>query len=304
MFGLLMALIGGVGRLGHSVSKTIEDEKSRDEARREGRDYYWANDGQRRVSDNHKIARGSYGIIDATTGEYIVDKRELERQKDKEYEEENRVSKQEAIIKGKSTYSWKRRTGERSYDWDSCVRLVDNDLAVTNTGSKEDWFPGQKNALTNTDRICNNQKGLYEKFLSETKKYYDYCLYTEKNFQFLKPMQLTDKELEKKNEEQMKRYVNMISKGIEPKLYYRVPDEGWVDIINKCKEINIERIVRLINIYPINEIKWMHQYCFKYDIPMGTWEEVEKACWEEHPVKWGIPTSDSYYFKQFVESLF
>ena len=87
MFGIFLTLIGGIGRLGHSMSLTLEDDRYREEARRAGRPYYFAHDGERRVSDNHKIARGAYGIIDATTGKYIVDKRELERQKDREFEE-------------------------------------------------------------------------------------------------------------------------------------------------------------------------------------------------------------------------
>ena len=146
MFGLFAALFGGIGRLGHAVAQANEDERDREQARMEGRPYYFAHDGERRVSDNHKIARGPYGIIDATTGAYIVDRRELERQRDKEYEEENRVSKQEAIIKGKSTYSWKRRTGSREIDWESCVRLVENDMPIKNNNAKY-WNPEKEEVV-------------------------------------------------------------------------------------------------------------------------------------------------------------
>ena len=41
---------------------------------------------------------------------------------------------------------------------------------------------------------------------------------------------------------------------------------------------------------------------FKYGIPMGTWEEVEAACWEEHPVKWGKPECSLYDFEIFVNA--
>ena len=74
-------------------------------------------------------------------------------------------------------------------------------------------------------------------------------------------------------------------------------------VIEKLESENIKVLVHWINIRPINEIKWMHQYCFKYGIPMGTWAEVDQACWEEHPVKWGVPPkSDPYYFEQFVKN--
>lgn len=264
MFGIFMALIGGIGRAGYSISQTLEDDKYREEARRAGRPYYFAHDGERRVSDNHKIARGNYGIIDATTGNYIVDKRELDRQKDREFEEENRVSKQEAIIKGKNTYSWKKRTGDRALDWKYYRRLVSNNLPIS----------------ADLDRYVNEDKQC---------KYY---LYKEASFNFLYPVRLTSQELEKINKELLERYTY-------PHLYYQVPDEEWEKIVNDCKKKNIEILVHWINIRPINEIKWMHQYCFKYGIPMGTWEEVEAACWEEHPVKWGKPASESWAFKKW-----
>ena len=280
MFGLLAMLIGGIGRLGNSVSKTVEDERTRDEARREGREYYWANDGQRRVSDNHKIARGSYGIIDATTGEYIVDKSELERQKDREYEEENRVSKQEAIIKGKNTYSWKRRTGSRDIDWDFCSRLISNDMPIQEYEEMY-WNPDKKEVMN-----------VFKMHKIHQKEHWIFYLYKERNFDFLCPIQFTDEELKRKTED------------YETRTYSSIKNEWWNNIVEIYKKENIKMLVKKINIYPINEVKWMHQYCFKYNIPMGTWEEVEKACWEEHPVKWGKPASDSYYFKQFVERKF
>lgn len=298
MFGIFMALIGGIGRAGYSISQALDDDKYREEARRAGRPYYFAHDGERRVSDNHKIARGAYGIIDATTGDYIVDKRELERQKDREFEEENRVSKQEAIIKGENTYSWKKRTGNRSFDYNYCLRLVSNDMPAKEVSGYIgiEWFPGKKE-LTKDGWECKYGNKPYDDYIKKEKKRPIHHLYKEVNFEFLHPMQFTEKELQEINER--------ISKTITYTVpYCQVPDEGWVKIVEACKKKNIESLVKKINIYPINEIKWMHQYCFKYGIPMGTWEEVEAACWEEHPVKWGKPACETWELEQFVKGKF
>jgi hypothetical protein len=287
MFGFIVALFGGIGLLVHALSQANEDERDREQARRDGEEYYFAHDGKRRVSDNHKIARGSYGIIDATTGEYIVDRRELERQAELKIEEENKISKQEAIIKGENTYSWKKKTGSRSYDYKYCMRLVENDMPIKSNSTEYEWYEGQKMMQhVHCSRYDSNGRKM------EVYHHYIYQLYEEKNFGFYYPKRYTDEEIGHDN----KRFTHPI--------YFQVPDEGWKIVTNWCKEYNIKIIVGWINIRPINKIKWMHQYCFKYGIPMGTWEEVEKACWEEHPVKWGKPATDSYYFNQFVDSLF
>lgn len=285
MFGLLMALIGGIGRLGNSISKTVEDERTRDEARREGREYYWANDGRRRVSDNHKIARGSYGIIDATTGKYIVDKRELERQEKLKIEEENKIKKQEAVIKGKDAYIYIKYTGRNVND--SCLRLVKNDMPIKSHSLDYEWYEGQKFIEISPCRKYDKNGKVFR-----PKYQYIYKLYEDENFGFICPIQYTDEEMANRNNNSMCSIIKDC----------RVPDKGWNEIINMCKKDNIKKLVFLINIRPINQIKWMHQYCFKYGIPMGTWDEVEKACWEEHPVKWGKPEEELWSFKKWFLS--
>lgn len=290
MFGIFMALFGGIGIIGHSVSQSLEDEKYRDRARAKGDEYYFAHDGERRVSDNHKIARGNYGIIDATTGNYIVDNRELERQKERKIKEENRVSKQEAIIKGEETYTWDRVNGKEGGPLGiGILRLVKNDMPIENHSSEYEWYEGQK-FIEKAPCIRYDKNG--KNFIPNY--HYIYKLYEEKNFSFKCPIQYTEQEIENINN-------NSIYKNIKD---YQVPDEGWKDITDKCKKDNIAILVHWINIRPINQIKWMHQYCFKYDIPMGTWEEVEQACWKEHPVRWGKPEEELWSFKKWFLSVY
>ena len=122
-------------------------------------------------------------------------------------------------------------------------------------------------------------------------------MYKDINFEFLCPIQFTEKELQEINKQ-----ISETNTYLVP--YCQIPNEGWDKIVETCKKKNIEKLVKIINCYPINEIKWMHQYCFKYGIPMGTWEEVKAACWGEHPVKWGRPACESWAFEEFVKDKF
>lgn len=258
LFGALFLLACGGAHAYKDIAEARDNEKSREEARRDGRKYYFALDGERTVDTNHKILRLPDGIKDMQTGEWLFDKRKQDTLERKQLSELDEISKKEAIIKGQNTYwctlheSDPRRYGIRMNGKKRYQRLVCNDMPI--------------------DRVLRESFDYYrEKDQVKISKRYEQA--TELQFRFILPLNV---ELE-----------------IEQKVF------------EKCKDWNMNFIMNNIcQIYPINEVKIVFNYCKKYNIPMGTWNEIEAMMLKEHPLGWRkVPASENWKFEKFVNGI-
>ena len=81
---------------------------------------------------------------------------------------------------------------------------------------------------------------------------------------------------------------------VDPKIYDK--------IYKQCKKWNMFRMKTYCKNRPINEVKVIFEYCKKYEIPMGTWDEIEEMMLEEHPLGWRKkPASEDWKYKQFID---
>lgn len=87
-------------------------------------------------------------------------------------------------------------------------------------------------------------------------------------------------------------------------LYYEDYDsETNEKIYNNCYKWNMNFVMKSIcEVYPINEVEVIYKYCKKYDIPLGTWDNIEAMMLEEHPLGWRkVPPSKDWQYEQFME---
>lgn len=261
LFGALFMLACGTAHVYKDISESLDNEKSREFARRNNRKYYHALDGERTVDTNHKILRLPDGIKDMHTGEWLFDKRKQDAIERKQLTELDKIEKKESIIKGKKTY-WctlhesdpRRygccRSGQKKYQ-----RLVNNDMPVESVLMESLSYYVNEN---NEKRLINVT--------------YAYDKAKELNYGFWIPLN--------------------IKLGLEEKVF------------KKCKHWNMEYIMKgLCKTYPINKLEIVYKYCRKYNIPMGSWEEIESMMLEEHPLGWRkVPVCEDWEFEKFINS--
>lgn len=74
-------------------------------------------------------------------------------------------------------------------------------------------------------------------------------------------------------------------------------------VFDWCKEWNMKYILSTIcKNHPINEVEVIYKYCNKYNIPIGTWDEIEAMMLKEQPLGWRkVPPSTGWKFEQFME---
>ena len=253
VFGALFLLACGGAHAYKGISETIDNQKSREEARQKGRKYYHALDGQRAVDTNHKVLNLPGGIKDMQTGEWLYDKNKENAKERVRLSELDIIAKKEAIIKGKNVYT--------------CT-VHESDPITKNihiTGYKGAYY----------SRLTSNDMPV-KKVLSESigvgKDRRWYTKATELSFGFFVPVEVNSETEEKAFK--------------------------W------CKDWNLKQIMRgICNVYPINKVKAVYEYCQKYDIPVGTWDDIEAFMLEEHPLGWRkVPPCEDWQFEQFMES--
>ena len=84
----------------------------------------------------------------------------------------------------------------------------------------------------------------------------------------------------------------------------KVDEETKEKAFSYCKDFNMKYILRSIcEVYPINQVKAIYNYCVKYNIPIGTWDEIEAMMLEEHPLGWRkVPACENYKLEDFMKS--
>lgn len=150
LFGALFLLACGGAYAHKGITEAIDNNKSREEARKAGRKYYHAIDGERAVDTNHRILRLPDGIKDMETGQWLFDKKKQDALERKQLSELDEISKKEAIIKGKQTYqcslheSDPRRTGNANIGFmGRYQRLVSNGMPIENI-EYDSYYPTGK----------------------------------------------------------------------------------------------------------------------------------------------------------------
>lgn len=258
LFGALFLLACGGAYAHKGMTEAIDNNKSREEARKAGRKYYHAIDGERTVDTNHKILRLPDGIKDMETGQWLFDKKKQDALERKQLSELDEISKKEAIIKGQSTYwctlheSDPRTYGIRMNGKKRYQRLVYNDMPI--------------------DRVLKESIDYYhEKYQMKLRRRYEQA--TELQFRFILPL------------------------NAEPEIEQKA--------FEKCKDWNMNFIMsNICQIYPINEVEVVYKYCKKYNIPLGTWDEIEAMMLKEHPLGWRkIPACPDWQFQKFVNGI-
>ena len=92
----------------------------------------------------------------------------------------------------------------------------------------------------------------------------------------------------------------------ELSFHFNLPVEYNLETKDKvfewCKDWNMEFIMKsLCKTYPINEVEVIYNYCQKYNIPIGTWNEIEAMMLEEQPLGWRkVPPSKDWQFENFM----
>lgn len=258
LFGALFMLACGGAHAYKGITESLDNEKSREEARRNGHKYYYALDGERAVDTNHKILRLPDGIKDMQTGQWLFDKKRQDAKEREELSGLDNISKKEAVIKGKQTYwctlheSDPRRYGIRMGGQKRYQRLVSNDMPI--------------------DRVLKESFSYYhEEYQMHLSRWYDKA--TELQFGFWTPLN-ADPEIEEK-------------------------------AFDECKNWNMEFIMsNICKNYPINEVEVIYNYCKKYNIPMGTWKEIETMMLKEQPLGWRkVPACEDWKFEKFMNGL-
>lgn len=258
LFGALFLLACGGAHAYKDITEARDNQEARERARRDGRKYYFAIDGERTVDTNHKILRLPDGIKDMQTGEWLFDKKKQDALERKQLSELDEISKKEAIIKGEDTYrctlhdSDPRRQGRGVTGVNYYRRLVNNDMPIEKT-------------KRNVCKYFNE-----EKMEEENKWYYEHY---ELQFGFTVPCD-----------------------NIEPTIKEIA--------FNKSKHWNMNFIMKgLCQSLPINELEVVYKYCNKYDIPLGTWEEIEAMMLKEQPLGWRkVQPCKDWEFENFMNS--
>ena len=259
LFGALFLLACGGAHAYKDITEARDNTEARERARKDGRKYYYAVDGERSVDTNHRILRLPDGIKDMQTGEWLLDKRKQDALERKQLSELDEISKKEAIIKGETVYrctlhdSDPRRHGWRMSGLKYYKRLVSNDMPVEKT-------------KRNVCKYYNAEKGE-----EENKWYHEY---QELQFGFTVPCD-----------------------NIDPTIKEIA--------FNKSKDWNMKHEMKgLCECLPINKVEVIYKYCKKYNIPMGTWDEIETMMLKEHPLGWRkIPSCPDWQFQNFVNGL-
>ena len=250
LFGALFLLACGGAHAYKDITEARDNQEARERARRDGRKYYFAIDGERTVDTNHKILRLPDGIKDMQTGEWLFDKKKQDALERKQLSELDEISKKEAIIKGQNTY-WctLHESDPRSHNihirGNQYQRLTSNDMPVEKIFKESLGLGGNKVWYTQANEL---------------------------SYGFYVPIE----------------YVS----EIEEKVF------DW------CKKWNMKYILSTIcKNHPINEVEVIYKYCNKYNIPIGTWDEIETMMLEEYPLGWRkVPSSKDWQFENFINS--
>jgi len=78
-FGLIFFLFLGLAAIINFCRDVAKDERAREIERANGRLWYTSSNGKRLVSNNHRCLDLPDGLIDAVTGEVIVDNKKKSR---------------------------------------------------------------------------------------------------------------------------------------------------------------------------------------------------------------------------------
>ena len=273
LFGLVYAAIMGVGYMGSEISKSAEDDVARKKAQEKGDMYYYAHDGKHLTFNGHKVYECIDGVKDAVTGQLIVDYSMNDKIEELNIKEKNDKAKQEAIIKGNDVYfeeiplnHWQKKT---HYQIPPRMRLVENDMPISN-------------------RKSVSATGVYDGH------YYNVAEELKFGFKYIYP-------LTKSEQESRERYNDS---PYTWRHYHYVPPtpEQWEELLKPIKEWNTTWVMRdkVLN-NPECISKWIYDvYCKKYNIPIGTWEEVLEACHREHPLGWS-PRSSYKSLEEFLQ---
>lgn len=247
LLGALYLLACGGAYAYKDITESRENNEARERARREGRKYYYATDGERVVDTNHRVMRLPDGVKDMQTGQWLYDKKKEDAKKRRELSELDEIEKKEAIIKGKNTYWCTLHESDPRRNWRNVgrryQRLTNNDMPV--------------------EKVLDESLGL-----GEDKIWYTNA--TELSFHFNLPIEYNSETKEK--------------------------------VFDRCKNWNMEFIMKsLCKTYPINEVEVIYKYCQKYNIPIGTWNEIEAMMLEEQPLGWRkVPPSKDWQFENFM----
>lgn len=258
LFGALWLLLYGTAHAHKNITESIDNNKSREEARKVGKRYYNALDGERAVDTNHKILRLPDGIKDMQTGQWLFDKKEQDENERVELSKLDEISKQEATIKGEVTYwctlheSDPRRyninmSGQKRYQ-----RLVSNNMPI--------------------DCVRSTSFSYYnEEYNIHLKRWYDKAIELQFGFHILLNAEPEIKE----------------------KAFY------------ECKNWNMKFVMEgICESYPINKVEVIYNYCKKYNIPLGTWSEIESMMLEKHPLGWRkVPECKDWEFEKFISQM-
>lgn len=280
LFGALFLLATGGAYAIKGIKNQSNDDYFREAARKEGRKYYYSHDGERRVDNNHKILRVSgKGIQDMVTGEWLYDQ-QAETNKLKEINrKESYIFKEKAISKGEKKYKCRVDESDKNLylygtnRWGYYYRLCSNDMPVKEFESgftiRYKWYK---------DKMPEElRKELVEKYSwsDGTVRDIHYDNIVEHNFEF-------------------KMFGDFHYYGGKTFKDDKIEDENLkrllIDYISNqyenYKEQNMRIMSSICNVYPINEVEHIYKYAKKYNIPLGTWEEIEEMMLEEHPLGW------------------
>ena len=252
VFGALFLLACGSAHAYKGITESIDNQKSREEARKRGQKYYYALDGQRDVDTNHKVLNLPDGIKDMQTGQWLYDKKKEDAKERVKLSELDIIAKKEAIIKGNNVYT--------------CT-VHESDPKIGNP--KINFYKGGfYRRLTSNDMPVEKVLATYIGTGKDEKRY---IRATELSFGFFVPLEVGEDTKEK--------------------------------AFNKCKDWNLKYIMcGICKVYPINKVKAIYNYCLKYDIPIGTWEDIEAMMLEEQPLGWRkVPACEEWEYNQFLE---